>query len=89
MSQVSAVTVGEVTIVEHDLLCRGLENLRKALLEEAGALASQKLSRKQGSFANVALEGRKRLDEIKVLNDLYARLKALVRAETEDPSQGD
>lgn len=76
------VPLGDATPVEHDLLCRGLEHLRRALLEEAGALASQKLSRKQGAFANVAQEGRKRLDEIKVLNELYARLKSLVR----DPS---
>jgi hypothetical protein len=72
-----AIELGRCSRVEHELILRGLDCLKKMLLEEAGEFAMTKLSLRRESLANVAAEGRKRVEQVEIASRLQGRLRAV------------
>jgi hypothetical protein len=74
-----AFELGTVNGQEYDLICRGLESLKKDLLDEASQFADQKLSYQKGDLRDITLLGRKRLEEVQAANRMQERWNAKFR----------
>lgn len=69
--------VWELSSTEQVLLMKGLECLRAKLLNEAGEMAEEKLSRQPGVLDRKVDQGRAFLESIREINKVTSRLKAI------------
>lgn len=71
--------LGTVTGEEYQLILRGLECLKRDLLDEAAAFAQKKLSYDPGKLGDTIKLGRERLQQVQLANRMQERWHAKFR----------
>ncbi len=72
------VELGSVKRADFQLVIRGLECLKKELLDAAGGYAQKKLSRKTGSLEELVVQGQERLAQVERVNELQRQWSHLI-----------
>lgn len=70
------LNLGPVTWSEYLLVHKGLECLKKELLDEASLFAEKKLSYEEQSLDDVTRRGRERLEQVQTANRMQERWNA-------------
>jgi hypothetical protein len=68
--------LGVVTLSEYLLVIRGLECLKKELLDEAAVFAEKKLSYEKEALSEIYRRGRERLEQVQAANRMQERWNA-------------